>query len=65
MKRIKMMVKRKKKRQENRMKIKMKGFGNLKIKAKKKKKRLLNKDMINSRKKFPKNIMSLNKRKKM
>lgn len=47
------------------MKIKMNGFGNLKIKAKKKKKRLLKKDMINSRKKLPKNIMNLNKRKKM
>ena len=47
------------------MKIKMNGCGNLKIKAKKKKKILLRKDMINCRKKLPKNIMSLNKRKKM
>jgi hypothetical protein len=58
------MVKRKKKRQENKMKIKMNGCGNLKTKAKKKKKILLKKDMIKSRKKLPKNIMSLNKRKK-
>lgn len=47
------------------MKIKMNGCGNLKTKAKKKKKILLKKDMIKSRKKLPKNIMSLNKRKKM